>query len=480
MQRLAGSDAGFLFIESPTQTSTCVDLVVLGPAADGSGALTVDGLRRHLAERLHLVPSLRWRLQPIPLGIGHPVWVDDPDFDLDYHIRHEILPAPGDEPLLDALIARALPGILDHRHPLWQVILVDGLADGRQALVFRFHHSMADGAALIALFDRLLGSAPTAIVEPWRAAPMPRPWKLFLTTLAMQLRAWLATPRLLIKTLGRFKAVENRRASAPVAVPRSMGDAPRCSLNQSSDANRVFAKIRVPLADLQQVRTASGASVSDVVLAMVAGGLRSYLHDRGGLPDGPLVANVPVGIEAAGTPPRQTGNVFANYFSYLGTDIADPVQRLQSIVAANNESKHQLDVLGFETLPAWLDRIPPFVAGPASKVMSRRQRTGAADPDFNVLVSNVRVPPSAWSLGTRPVERICMSGPVADGAGLNVTVTGFGEDVHLAVVANPSAIAEPAALVAALADALAELKAALAGRPASPATNRPNPRTVQA
>src|SRR5690606_14558517 len=136
VKRLAGSDAGRLFIESPAQTSTCVDLAVIGPSADGRGPLTLAELHRHLADRLGLAPPFRWRLAPIPGGIGHPWWVEDPDFDLDYHLRHEVLPPPGGEDELDACVARALPGVLDRRHPLWQVVLVDGLEGGRQALVF--------------------------------------------------------------------------------------------------------------------------------------------------------------------------------------------------------------------------------------------------------------------------------------------------------------------------------------------------------
>lgn len=464
MKRLAGSDAGFLFIESPTQTSTCVDLAVLGPPADGRGPLTTDELRRHVADRLHVMPALRWRLTPIPGGIGHPVWVDDPDFDLDYHLRHARLPAPGGAAELDAFIAETLPGLLDRRHPLWQVVLVDGLHDGRQALVFRFHHSLADGAGLIATVGRLFdeGGQPPPPAPPGSGVdrivpPVPRASRLFLSTLLLQLRAWLAVPRLLVDTMRRFRAVEERRATAPVPVPRSMVDAPPCSLNHCDDARRTFARAHLPMADLRQVRSAAGTTLSDVVLAVVAGALRTHLLARQGLPERPLVVNVPVGNDPAGAPPRQTGNVFANYFSNLATDVADPRERLQAIAASNTEAKAQLEILGKGTLPSWLDRIPPFVAGPAARAIPARRRAKAADPDFNVLVSNVRADVSTWQLGTRPVEQYCMSGPVADGAGLNITVTGTGDHVTMALVAHPDAVERPAELATLLEDALREL-----------------------
>ena len=463
VRRLAGSDAGFLYIESPTNTSTCVDLMVLGPATDGSGPLTVHQLRDHLVQRLHLVPSFRWRLAPVPGGIDTPRWVDDPDFDLGYHVRQATLPAPGGHDELRAFVASQLPGLIDLRHPLWQVVLVDGLADGRQALVWRFHHSLADGAALVTILDRLMGPPPARTAPAWQAQALPGPVRLFAGAVRQQTRAWLDGPALLGETLRRFKAVDERRASAPVAVPRSMGDAPRTALNRSADAERAFGLARVDLAELQQVRKAAGTTVSDVVLAVVAGALRAHLLGQGALPDTPLVVNVPVANDPPGAPPRITGNVFANYFSFLATDEPDPRARLAAIAAANTEAKEQLEVQGRHTLPAWLDRIPPAIASRASAWMSGKQRTGTAEPDFNVLVSNVRVTDPSWTLGNRPVERFAMSGPVADGAGLNVTVTGYGDAVHFTLVTNPAAVARPQDLAHGIEAALDELVEAYTG-----------------
>ena len=462
-QALRGSDAGFLFIETPEQTSTCVDLAVLAPPPAGTGPLTVDSLRRHIADRLHLIPAFRWRLAPVPGGIGHPVWVEDPDFDLDYHLRHAVVDAPGDDAALDRLMATMLPGLLDRRHPLWQVVLVDGLAGGRQALIFRFHHTLADGAGLIATIGRIFdadgppppppASTATAPVGP----TVPRPGRLFLTTLVAQIRAWLAAPRLLVDTLRRFKAVDRRRESADVPVPRSMVDAPHSALNRCTDARRVYARALLPLADLRQVRREAGTTLSDVVLAVVAGGLRSHLAERQDLPAEPMVVNVPVGNDDPDAPPRQTGNVFANYFAHLATDVADPRERLAATAAYNEEAKFQLEILGRDTLPAWLDRIPPFIAGPAARAIPRRRAAKGDPPDFNVLVSNVRADVSNWRLDDRAVEHYSMSGPVADGAGLNITVTGAGDTVTMSLVANPAAVERPDELARSLESALREL-----------------------
>ncbi|MCU1498239.1 MAG: wax ester/triacylglycerol synthase family O-acyltransferase, partial [Acidimicrobiales bacterium] len=447
MRRLAGSDAGFLFIESESQTSTCVDLAVLAPASDGRGPLTLAELRDHVAVRLDQVPSFRWRLEEVPLGVNHPLWVEDADFDLGYHLRHATVAAPGGPAELDALVAEQLPGLLDRRHPLWQIVLVDGLADGRQALIYRFHHAMADGAALITTLDRLMADLPgaddAAPAPPRPAAELPRRSVIFLTSLLANLRAWLALPGMLLETLRRFRAVDVHRGTATVDAPRTMNGAPACVLNRSESADRVFGRTRLPLADAQAVKRAAGTTLSDVVLAAIAGALRAYLLPRGELPEGPLVVNVPVANDQPGAPPRQWSNVFANYFAFLATDVADPAARLAAVAAANAEAKAQLEIQGRHTLPAWLDRIPPCVAQPASRAMNRRARRHATEPDFNLLVSNVRVPNPSWHLGTRQVEQMFMSGPVADGAGLNITVVGYGDVLHVSVVANPASLDRP-------------------------------------
>ena len=446
-------------------TSVCIDLVELGPGRTGDGPVTIAGLRAILRDRLPVLPSFRWRLERVPFGIHHPVWIEDPDFDLDYHIRRTDLAAPGGPDELDALVAGLLPELLDLRHPLWQILLIDGLAGGGQALVFRFHHSIADGAALITTLDRLFSPVADDVTDGWQPEE-PRPTRLLARSLREQARNWAEVPRLLRTTLARFKAVEQRREEAEAAVPRAMADAPASVLNDSYTADRAYARLVLTTAELQRVKAAAGCTLNDVVLAVVAGGLRSYLTERGALPERALVANVPVANEPPGAPPRQHGNRFANFFTTLATDIDDPVERLAAIAAGTIEAKLQLDLQGRDTFPAWLDRLPPAIAEPAARAMARRSRRREDAADFNVLVSNVRVTAPAWAVDGHRVERIFMSGPVADGAGLNVTITGYGTDLHIALVANAQAVEDPDALADAMVAALDELVAA---RPSEPA-----------
>lgn len=468
--RITGSDSGFLYIETDTQTSTCTHAVVLAPPAAGQTPLTRESLRDHLAARLPRTPVLGRVLQHVPRGVGHALLVDH-DVDLDTLVHHAVLPAPeggsSSDDAYHAWLADQVGLRLDLSRSLWQVTLVDGFGDGRQALVFAVHHTLGDGAALLALLAELLDDRAERRPSPATArelAPHPRrhPAVLFATTLASQAVVWLTLPLLLVRTIGRFRRTRLARETSSVPVPPAAGGAPACVLNTSADTHRAFARTSVSLEDLRRVRGAAGTTLSDVVLAVVAGALREDLAARDALPEEPLVVNVPLGHDAPGAAPRLSGNVFCNYYAMLPTDVADPRERLAAMAAYSAEARRQLDIQGRDTLITWLDRIPPFLGERGARMMAEKHRTGEAGPDFNVLVSNLRVPEDSWTMQGRVVEEVSFSGPVADGAGLNITVVGFGDRVTFAVQSNPSALPDPAGLARGLHTSLRALLAASA------------------
>ncbi|HRW37664.1 MAG: wax ester/triacylglycerol synthase family O-acyltransferase [Acidimicrobiales bacterium] len=461
MQRLAGSDTGFLFIETPGQTSVCVDMVHLAPRPDGE-ALTLDGLHRWIEARLPLLPSWRWRLQDVPLQVHHPLWIEDPDFDLGYHLREHTLPAPGGDDEVEAYHAEVLPQLLDRRHPLWRITLVHGLAGDRQALLFQIHHTLADGAAILFTMAQLFHELPDGPLPEVPAPEHPTRSALLRQGLRDQARAWRAIPSMYRETKARFHDVEARRAEEHPPVPRPMGDAPGTVLNLPGPPRRVTARARLPLADLQQVRRAVGCTMNDVALAMVGGGLRSYLLERDQLPEGSLVANCPVSGDPPGTPPRQWGNRFANFFCFLGTDVADTRERLDVIAAGTAEAKVLLETQGHFTLTEWLERIPPFVGRRAARWMIDRNAADTTKADYNVLLSNVRFTDADFAVDGHDVEAIHLTGPIGDDAGLNVTVVGYRDVLHLTIDASPVAIDDPRALADAFRLALEELVACTA------------------
>ena len=467
VERLGGSDSGFLFIETHEQTSVCVDLVELAPPSKGAPPVTLDDLRDRVRDRIHLLPSWRWRLQPVPLRIHHPVWVEDPLFNVDDHLRHRVLPAPGGPDELNALMAELEPLRLDLRQPLWQIILVDGLGgpgETRQALILRIHHTLADGAAILHTFDLFFGDAAGDLPKPAPHAipPLPKRRTLLRQAIREQAHNWSELPRMVRDTKAIFEKVEARRAEAVAQVPRPMGDAPGTILNQSGPALRTYARTIMPISDLQRVRATTGATLNDVALGMVAGSLRAYLQARDALPSKGLVANVPVSGDPPGTPPRQWGNRFANFFALLHTDVDDPVERLKAISASTAEAKLQLQLQGHDTLTEWLDRMPPLIGRPAARKMVDRSARDREKADFNALVSNVRITARDWRIAKHRIAGVYLSGPIGDDTGLNITVVGYDDQLHVTVVGNPVTMERPDELVEGFHLALEELIACTA------------------
>lgn len=471
-RRLRGSDSGFLYVESESQTSTCTYVVELAPPCDGASTLTSADLQAHLERHLTRVPQLRRRIHQVPGGIGHPVWADDASFVLADHLEHHHLKA--DEATagsaaqqLEAHLASVTTVRLPLDRPLWQIRLVDGFSDGSQVLLLLLHHTMGDGGALTQLVrqicdDRVLGE-PSVVSEldarPHRA---PSTIGLFLSSFGRLCAAVLSLPWLLGQSMRRIKAVRERRESSDVKVPGMAGTAPVTVLNRSADNQRRVARSVLSISDLKAVKQASGASVSDVLVTVLAGALRTHLLGRNELPEEPLVVNVPLGNEAPGTAPRLRGNVFVNFYAYLPTHLADPRGRLASTVAHNREAREQLDLQGRDIIPRWLDRIPPAIAWRAAQKMAAQHREGDVPPDFNVLVSNVPSPASEWTLGGRVVRSMFIIGPVTDGFGLNVTAVGYGDDLTVTLHSNPASVDDLAALAGDVTASLRELVEAYA------------------
>lgn len=458
MHRLSGEDAGFLSMELPEQPMNTMAVAILS-RAEGPG-LTLPHIRRHLERRLPQLPSFRWRVVPVPFGLHHPVCVDDPDFDLDFHLRSAVLQGAGDDRELDALFARIAERHLDRRHPLWQVTLVDGLADDRQALILKYHHCLADGVAAFTTFSRVFSDAerePLPGVGPFAPARLPRRGRLVLDALADHARSVRHVPGLVARTRRGTAALAARRRRAEVTVPDFKGDAPWCELNDAFTVGRAYTRVALPLDGVKAIKDRAGVTLNDVVLAIVAGALRRYLADRGGLPDRPLLASVPVSFEAPDAPVRQSGNRFWSFTTSLATDVDDPHARLAAIGAQAGEAKAQLSALGVDLVPAWLEHVPPFVADPGARALVERLRTERGSADVNILVSNIRGPAEPWHLLGAVVDDLYIDGPPSNGVGANVMLWSYGDRLLFGILGFADAVADPPALAAAFHHAYADL-----------------------
>jgi diacylglycerol O-acyltransferase len=387
--RLTAVDASFLAQEgADSHMHVGAVLVFEGPPPDYEDFCT------QIRGRLHLVPRYRQKLAFPPLETGRPLWVDDPSFNLHYHVRHTALPAPGSEEQLRNLAARIHSQQLDRSKPLWECWLVQGLGGNRFSLIFKTHHALVDGVGGVdlatVLFD--LGPVPQAVPhegEPW--VPQPEPSAMALAARGvrglMRLPLELADRAVGAATRPTASLHTAREAVEGVAEVAWAGlnPAPETPLNVPIGPHRRFATVRCELRDFKLVKDAFGGTVNDVVLATVAGGLRSWLRSRGVRTDGlELRALVPVSIRAADER-GQGGNRLAVMRGPLPVYIEDPVARLQAVRQAMDGLKESKQAVGAEVLTSVQNLAPPTILAQASR-MNFSTRL------FNLLVTNVPGP----------------------------------------------------------------------------------------
>lgn len=461
--RLSGESGGFLSLELPIQPMSSIVLMMLRPAtaADGSRQpIDLDYLRGHMASRLDELPAFRWQVKPVPFGLHHPVFVEEPGFDLGFHLREHLLPEPGGPDQLDRYCACLAEQSLDREHPLWQLVLVQGMQDGRQALVLRVHHCLMDGFATLGTLSCILAQRdkglPALPVSQSRPAATASSWRLISQALGDQARSLRRLPALVRKTVRSQSEVRERQSGA-IAVPKPGVDAPASAINQAFTAERRFARTWVPLAPIKLVKRVAGGSVNDVALAIVAGSLRSYLEGRDALPVRPLIATVPVGMELPDASPRTYGNRFSGMVISLATDIAEPWDRLAAIVAGTTEAKQQLAIRGPELLPDWLEMLPPALMDRAVRRNHRKRCKGRGKIDVNVVVSNLRGPRPGGCVGSAEVEEIYVAGPPNNGVGTNVVLMDCGDRMFFSFLCFADSVEAPEELAHGLHQSLGEL-----------------------
>ena len=382
-------DASFLHQEGPSShMHVGAVLVFEGPPP------AFDDYLRHVRSRLHLVPRYRHKLVTPPLETGRPLWADDPNFNLEYHMRHAALPAPGTEQQLLALAARIVSQQLDRSKPLWESWLVEGLEGNRFALVFKTHHSLVDGVSGVDLATVLFDVAPDPApapsdLDPWQPRPEPSPAELVLagvrdivtTSAEIALRA-LAAAR---KPGSSLTMVRDAAEGLGEIVWAELNPAPQTPLNVEIGPHRRFAIVRQQLADYKQVKDALGGTVNDVVLTVVSGALATWLRSRGVRTEGlEMRALVPVSVRAKdqhGT----LGNKLTVMRGPLPVYISDPVARLKFVRQAMDGLKESKQAVGAATLTAVNDLAPPTILAQASRLNFSTRL-------FNLIVTNIPGP----------------------------------------------------------------------------------------
>lgn len=457
MHRMTGMDASFLYMESPRLPMHTLKLVIVD-VEDVPGGYRFERVAEVVAAHLHLLPALRRRALAVPLGLHHPVWIDDPGFRIGEHIERVVLPEGAGDAELDEFTASVTEGPLDRGRPLWHLWAIEGLhgADGRPHVAFlvKLHHAIADGVAaeemLRLAMSELSGSTPLG------PGPAPLPGRLALVRSALRdhLRQRARLPWLLFTTVrGGLRAMWLARR-AEVKAPR-LFSAPRTVFNQEISSRRTFARLDLPVPEFRRIKTVFACTINDVVLAVVAGALRAYLLGRGETAEFPLIASVPACTDQEIDNPT-AGNHVSSLYTSLRIDLADPVERLEATRMVTDVAKAKHEAMGSHMLSEWMEfsRLAPHAW------LWRRLLPRLARPPLHLVVSNVPGPREPLGIDGARLVRLSSVGPLLEGVGLNITVWSYIDTMSFSVLACPDGIPELAPLMALLRAALAELGAA--------------------
>jgi diacylglycerol O-acyltransferase len=452
--RLSPLDVSFLYLEGETTPMHVGGVVILEAPPDG---FDYDRLVQIITDRIAQVPRFRQKVKWVPARLGNPVWVDDPDFDVSYHVRRSALPKPGTEDQLKELTARVQSRRLDRSRPLWEIYVVEGLADGRVGIITKTHHAMVDGVAAVDIGAVILDLTREPRETPrddWTPAPEPSAVSLMAEAVTSAVRK----PAELVSTLrtnaGDVRRVAGRAAEVAgglaAAVRTTARSAPDSPLNVDIGAQRRFGMARTDLDDYKRVRKEHGGTVNDVVLATVAGALRTWLLTRGESVNGRVVrAMVPVSVRTEG---QVGGNRVSSYFVELPVGEPSPVVRLSQVSYAMAAHKDSGQSVGAEALVGLAGFVAPTLHAMGARVASTMTRRL-----FNLVVTNVPGPQlPLYAAGAEMLEVFPVV-PIAKGQAVSIGLTSYNGGVFYGLNADRDALPDVDVLAQCLEESLAEL-----------------------
>ncbi len=461
MDRLSGLDASFLYLETPAQLMHVCGLIVLDPSTMPT-PYSFEHVQSEIDRRVKDVPSFTRKLRRVPLGLDHPIWVRDKGFDIERHVHRLALPRPGGYRELASLTAHLAALPLDRSRPLWEMWIIEGYDDDKIVCFSKMHHATVDGVSGSNLVSHLCALEPDA--EPLALGTEQRHGRdvgsrellaraaLSAATRPVDAARLLAPSATLVtKTVGRAR--EGTAMAAPFSAPRT-------SFNGTITGHRSIGLADISLEDIKTIKKATGTTVNDVVLAVSGGALRAYLDERGELPDSSLLATVPVSVRESS---RRSGgaNKVSALFAKLGTDVEDPLERLQQLAEANKNAKEHHNAIGADSLQDWAEFAAPRTFGLAVRAYAGLRMAEKHPVVHNLVISNVPGPPvPLYFMGAR-IEALYPLGPVFHGAGLNITVMSNDGAVHVGAIACRESMPDPDALVRHFPEELARLKKAV-------------------
>ena len=453
-------DSSFLYLERPNVHMHVAGVAILDPATRPGGTLRADDIASLVEARIHLVPRFRQKALFPPFGLGRPMWADDDDFDIDFHVRRAALPSPGGRRELADFVQRVHSRPLDRSKPLWEMYVIEGLEDGYEAILVKSHHAMIDGVSGIDIATVLVDFAPEPQEirpQPWMPDPEPTPRQVLLEAMRDQV-----THPVRSVTDGVARAVrapqeaweQARHVLGGIGELVSRGQAPPGPFNAPIGPNRRFSMAEFPLEDAKGVKDSLGGTVNDVVLATVAGALRRLLESRGErvARGASLRALVPVSTRDD-TQRMALGNQVSMFFVDLPIGIADPVRRLRRISAVTKELKSSQQAVAATTLIGSAQWAPPTLHALAARLVARQRLA-------NLIVSNVPGPQVPLYVHGAQLVAAYPVMPLGPALALAAAVTSLGGTMAFGFTGDWDAVPDIERLADGLLDSIDELKKA--------------------
>lgn len=459
LDRLTSIDASFLAQEGRSSHMHIGGVLIFdGPAPPFQDYLD------HVRGRLHLVPRYRQKLATPPLQSGRPMWVDDPDFNLEYHVRHTALPRPGNEEQLMQLVGRLASQRLDRARPLWEMWLVEGLTDDRFAIISKTHHALVDGIAGVDLATVLFDLSPTGVpgdaeeeLEPWTPRPEPSDAELVLAGARGVVRTAVGLTARSVSAAARpartAAALRDAAEGLGELVWAALNPAPETPLNVEIGPHRRYVPVRQRLEDYKEIKNAFGGTVNDVVLTVVSGALADWLHSRGIQTRGlEMRALVPVSVRGPDGH-GALGNQLTAMRGPLPVYIDDPVTRLRFVRHAMDGLKESKQAVGAATLTAMNNLAPPTVLAQASRINFSTRL-------FNLLVTNVPGPQVPLYVLGRQLRDLFPVAFLPEHHALAVAIMSYNGSLDFGLLADYDALPDVDVIAKGIDRALGELLAA--------------------
>ena len=469
MEQLSAQDASFLYVENERVANHVGGLYLYDQSAVPGGHVTFKNVLRYLESKLHLVPRYRQRLMRVPGDADHPYWVDDPDFDIEYHVRHMALPKPGDWRQLCIQTSRIYDRPLDMDRPLWVLYVIEGLDNvegcppGSFAVVTKTHHAMIDGVsgtAMATALHELESRTQIDVPEPWAPEAQPTPMELlqrtFIKNITQPMNYWRYLAESAPATARMMTGLQDGSLKLPVAP----GDVPRTRFNRNISRHRVIEAVALPLADLKTIKNAvPGATINDVVLALGGGALRKYLLAKQELPEKPLITLAPISVRPTDAGDAAAGgNAVAGMLVPIGTDIEAPLERLAAVHQAAVDSKKLTSAVGAKVMTDFTEFVPGATMGLASRLSAAFGLATAGDPSINTVLTNVPGPQvPLYFCGAKLINQYSL-GIVLDGMCLFQGILSYNGSLTLTAMSDREAMPDPEFYRQCLLDAFAELK----------------------